>query len=142
MPMNARGVALAVIAIALSVHAYAADPSTRARYKPALEVDLDAQAGAIAAAYLHANRSTNPDEAIDRWKKFLAEYANGGQSIEDLTELTFVRQAHLELMRLYYLKGRIKEADNLLRKAEDYVVYSVPQPAAAEHWCRTNKYCD
>jgi DNA-binding SARP family transcriptional activator len=61
------------------------------------------------AAYLLAYRSSTSEVAIKRWEKFLDEYANDGESIEDLTELILLRQAHYELMRLYYQNGRIKE---------------------------------
>jgi hypothetical protein len=44
-------------------------------------------------------------------------------------------------MRLYYRKGRVKEADRLLKKADDYAVYSVPEAAAAGEWCKVNKFC-
>lgn len=111
------------------------------KYKPLFEVKLSPDSGEVVAAYLRAYRSPMPVVAIQRWEAFLSEYA-GDTSIGDLTELTLLRQAHLELMRLYYQNGRVKEADRLLKKADDYAVFSVPEPTKAQLWCRQNKYCE
>jgi hypothetical protein len=126
-----------------SLHApvvLAVDPATGAKYRPAFEIGLDPGAGPIVAAYLHASQSPTPEVAMKRWEAFLAEYAED-RSPEDITDLTLLRQAHFELMRLYYRKGRVKEADRLLKKADDYAVYSVPEAAAAGEWCKVNKFC-
>jgi hypothetical protein len=119
----------------------AADPTLGAKYSPAFEIGLDPGASAIVAAYLRASQSPTSEIAITRWENFLAEYAED-RSPEDITDLTLVRQAHFELMRLYYRKGRVKEADRLLKKADDYAVYSVPEAAAAERWCKAHKFCE
>jgi hypothetical protein len=44
-------------------------------------------------------------------------------------------------MRLYYLGGRIAEADKILKKADDLVVYSVPDIWEARTWCKRHNYC-
>ena len=133
----------AVAICAVLLHApflAAADPTVAPKYKPVFEIGLDPDASSIVAAYVHASQSPNPDIAMKRWERFISEYAED-PAPEDITDLTLLRQAHFELMRLYYRKGRVKEADRLLKKADDYAVYSVPEPAAAEQWCKENKFC-
>jgi hypothetical protein len=136
-----RAIGVAIASVALSTTAPAADGTTGEKYKPVFEVRLAANSGAIVAAYLRAYRSPTSEVAIKRWENFLGKYAED-DSIEDITGLTLLRQAHLELMRLYYQKGRVKEADRLLKKANDYLVYSVPEPAKAESWCKANNFCE
>ncbi len=135
-----RAIVVAIASVALPVATLAADGTLGGRYKPVFEVKLAADSGTIVAAYLRAYRSPTPEVAIKRWENFLGEYAEG-DSIGDITDLTLLRQAHLELMRLYYQKGRVEEADRLLKKAGDYAVYSVSDPAEGERWCRANKFC-
>ena len=109
-------------------------------YRPAFQVDLAVAPGTVTAAYLKAAKSVTPELAIKRWEAFLREYGEDN-SIEDLTDITLIRQAHLELMRLYYTKGRTRDGDRLLEKANSYAIYSVPTPAQGEQWCRENKFC-
>jgi hypothetical protein len=90
---------------------------------------------------LGASRSPTVEIAIKRWESFLGDYAED-ESIEDITDMTLLRQAHFELMRLYYQKGRIAEADGLLKKADDFAAFSVPESDKAKLWCNQNKYCD
>ena len=132
--------AVAIASVALTATALAADGTSGGKYKPVFEAKLAADSGAIVAAYLQAYRSPTPEVAIKRWEKFLGEYAEG-DSVGDITDLTLLRQAHLELMRLYYQKGRVEEADRLLKKAADYAVYLASDPAEGERWCRANKFC-
>jgi len=80
--------------------------------------------GLVGESYAKAASSTSAKEALERWQGFLAEYANGEPG--DLTELTLIRQAHFELARLYYLSGRTSEADQLIRKADEYTVEAAP----------------
>jgi len=138
-PAQANTFVVAILFSTVAGVAVATD-TPAAKYKPVFEVELTATPGSITAAYLRAYRSPTPEVAVKRWEDFLKEYAV--DSVDDLTEVTLLRQAHLELMRLYYQRGKVKEADNLLRKANDaYPVYSVPEPERAEQWCRQNKYC-
>ena len=111
------------------------------KYKPVFEVQLHANTSPIVAAYLHANHSSSPETAIKRWEAFLEEYA-ADDSIEDITDLTLIRQANFELMRLYYQNGKIVEADKLLKKSDDYTAFSMPEPEKARMWCRQNEYCE
>jgi tetratricopeptide (TPR) repeat protein len=136
-----RVIALAIAYLALTAVASAADGTTGGKYRPVFEVKLSQDAGALVASYLRAYRSPTPEVAVKRWEKFLKEYADS-ESIEDMTDLTLLRQGHLELMRLYYQKGRIEEADQLLKKANDYATYSVPEPPDGQRWCKVNKYCE
>jgi hypothetical protein len=137
---SARAMAVAFVSFALTTAAPAADGTSGGKYKPVFQVKLAADSGAIVAAYLRAYRSPTPEVAIKRWEHFLSEYAER-DSIGDITDLTLLRQAHLELMRLYYQKGQVEEADRLLKKADDYAVFSVSEPAEGERWCRANKFC-
>lgn len=135
-------VVIAIFAIALTSAAPAADETSGAKYMPAFVMKFPAASSLIVAAYRLAYRSSTSAVAVKRWEKFLDEYANNGESIEDMTDLILLRQAHFELMRLYYQAGRIKEGDRLLKKAEDFAVYSVPEPSQGISWCKENKYCE
>jgi hypothetical protein len=135
------GLVIVAVCVTLPIAANAAEDSTPTKYKPAFDVKLDANTGPMVVAYLKASRSPTSDVAIKRWEAFLGEYAED-ESIEDITDMTLLRQAHFELMRLYYMKGRITEADELLKKADDFAAFSVPEPAKAKLWCNQNKYCD
>ncbi len=98
--------------------------STVASYQPLFSANAAKSMGLVGGSYAKAASSTSAKEAIERWQGFLAEYANGEPG--DLTELTLVRQAHFELARLYYLSGRTSEADQLIRKADEYTVEATP----------------
>lgn len=136
-----RLVALATAAVAVAAPAADGEATPGGNYKPAFGVGLPPTSSEIVADYIRASRSPTPDVAVKRWREFLRKWADDA-SIEDMTELTLLRQAHFELMRLYYQMGHAREADILLRKADDYAVYSVPEPAKARQWCQTNKFCD
>jgi len=140
-PNWTRLVLLAAIVCLATIAEVSADGASSKKYKPVFEVKLTPDSGELVADCLRAYRSSTPAVAIQRWEAFLGKYA-GDLSIGDLTELTLLRQAHLELMRLYYQQGRVTEADTLLKKAEDYEVFSVPEPAKAQQWCGQNKYCE
>lgn len=136
-----RAGVIAISSLTLTAATTAEDVSSSVKYRPVFEVKLPPDTSALVAAYLQAYRSSTPEVAIKRWESFLDEYAVG-ESIEDITDLTLLRQAHLELMRLYYRKGRVQDGDRVLKKADDYATYSMPEPAKARRWCRENKYCE
>src|SRR6266446_2452916 len=102
---STRAIAVSIASVALSAAVPAADGTSGGKYKSVFEVKLAANSGAIVAAYLRAYSSPTPEVAIKRWENFLGEYAEG-DSVGDITDLTLLRQASLELMRLYYQKGR------------------------------------
>ena len=135
-----RLIFLIVICVAQSGVSFA-DELPGIKYKPVFEVQLKANTSPIVAAYLHAYHTSSPEIAIKRWEAFLEEYA-ADDSIEDITDLTLIRQANFELMRLYYQNGKITEADALLKKSDDYVAFSMPEPEKARMWCRQNQYCE
>jgi len=62
-------------------------------------------------------------------------------SIEGVPDSTLIRRAHDELVKPYYRAGPVREGDRLLKKADDYVVYSVPEAATGKQWRRAKKYC-
>jgi hypothetical protein len=136
-----RLILFAAICMAQPAVLFAADEAPVVKYKPAFDIQLNASTSAIVAAYLKANRSSTPEIAVKRWKAFLSEYAED-ENIEDMTDLTLIRQANFELMRLYYQKGQFVEADKLLKKVADYTVYSMPEPAMGKEWCRSNNFCN
>ncbi len=114
------------------------------KYAPLFPMDCTYAPGSIMESYINAYRAESIDTAIKRWEAFLKDNSTKTESasFEDLTDLILIRQAHYELMRLYYLKGRTAEADKLLKKATELVVYSAPEPGAAKRWCRTHRYCE
>ena len=142
-PMNMiwAQILLASICVVQTEVSFAAEELPGVKYKPVFEVQMNANTSAVVAAYLHAYRSTSPEIAIKRWEAFLAEYA-ADDSIEDITDLTLIRQANFELMRLYYQNGKLSEADKLLKKSDDYTAFSMPEPGKARMWCRQNQYCE
>jgi len=136
-----------LLAIALSVlishTAISGVASDKTQYVPLFEVDMAHEPGTIAESYMKAYHSPTRDTAIKQWEAFLAEYVqNEPPTFEDITDQTLLRQAHYELMRLYYLDGRIAEADKILKKADDLVVYSVPDSIEARRWCKRHNYCN
>ena len=114
-------------------------------YEPLFSVDLAAEfspRGSIAGDYLQAADSETSEIAIQRWEVFLSTHSYGTPvEVEDLTHLHFVRLANLELLRLYYIQGRISDADKLLRRIEDLTVYSSPYIEGGKQWCRIHGYC-
>lgn len=114
------------------------------RYVPLFTMDATYEPGSVTESYIKAYRARTVDTAIKQWELFLKENAGKTESssFEDLTDLTLIRQAHYELMRLYYFKGRTVEADTLLKRANELVVYTAPEPGAAKRWCRTYGYCE
>jgi hypothetical protein len=136
-----RLILLAAICMAQAGVSCAAEELPGVKYKPAFEVQLSANTSTVVAAYLHAYRSASREIAIRRWEAFLEEYATD-DSIEDITDLTLIRQANFELMRLYYQNGKIVEADKLLKKSDEYAAFSLPEPEKARMWCRENQYCE
>jgi len=127
-------------ACAICGDASALDQGRPERYAPVFDVDLAASGKGIVAAYLLAYRSPTREIAIVRWKKIIEEFG-GDMAVDDLTDLMLLRQAYLELMRLHYQDGRTAEADTLLKKANDYLVYSTPEASKAQAWCKKNDYC-
>lgn len=136
-----RLIFLAAICMAQVGVSFAAEELPGVKYKPVFEMQMSANTSAVVAAYLHAYRSSSPEIAIKRWEALLEEYA-ADDSIEDITDLTLIRQANFELMRLYYQNGKFAEADKLLKKSDDYMAFSMPEPEKARMWCRQNQYCE
>ena|SRR5258705_12990816 len=115
------------VAVALGALLLSCTPkreTSAAPYQPLFSASAAKSMGLVGKSYANAASSPSATVAMGRWKAFLAEYANGEPG--DLTELTLVRQAHFELARLYYLNGQASEADQLMRKAEDYTVEAAP----------------
>lgn len=126
----------------VSLSAFAGEDVSAEKYVPLFEVDVAYEPGTVTDDYMKAYRSPNQNIAIQRWEAFLSEHVQSEPAtIEDMTDLVLIRQAHYELMRLYYLAGRAADADKLLIKANDLVVYSSPEPGEAKRWCRRYGYC-
>lgn len=123
--------------------AIAGEASDTQEFVPIFEVDMEYEPGTVTESYMKAYQSPTRATAIKQWEAFLAEYAqNDPPTFEDITDQTLLRQAHYELMRLYYLEGRIAEADKILKKADNLVVYSVPDTLEARRWCKRHNYCN
>lgn len=120
----------------------AGDGTGSEKYAPLFEVDVAYEPGTVTDHYMKAYRSPTQKIAIQQWEAFLAEHVPyEPATIEDMTDLTLIRLAHFELMRLYYLSGRNSDADKLLKKANELVVYSSPEQGEAKRWCRIHGYC-
>ncbi len=92
--------------------------------------------------YKKATESKDIRSATKNWEEFLYNYSYGAPvDFEDLTHLIYVRQAHFELARLYYLQKSIKKADALIIKASSFTVYSRPQLNNGARWCILQGYC-
>jgi len=135
---------VAVLLSFLAAHiAIAGEASDKQQYVPLFVVDMAHEPGTMTENYMKAYHSPTRDTAIMQWEAFLAEYVqNDTPTFEDITDQTLLRQAHYELMRLYYLGGRTTEADKLLKKADDLVVYTVPVSLEARRWCKRRNYCN
>jgi len=131
------------LGVLVSQTAMAGEASDTQKYVPLFEVDMVYEPGTVTESYMKAYQSPSRGTAIKQWEAFLAKYAqNDPPTFEDITEQTLLRQAHYELMRLYYLGGRTAEADKILKKADDLVVYSVPDTLEARRWCKRHNYCN
>lgn len=138
--MHLRAVILFSLCVSFPV--FAGEGSVAEKYVPLFEVDVAYDPGTVTDDYMNAYRSPTQDIAIQKWEAFLSEHVQSEPAtIDDMTDLTLIRQAHYELMRLYYLSGRAADADELLKKANDLVVYSSPEPGEAKRWCRRYGYC-
>ncbi len=142
-----RDMAYFIVAVLLSVlashTAIAGEASDKQQYVPLFVVDMAHEPGTMSENYMKAYHSPSRYTAIQQWEAFLAEYVkNDTPTFEDITDQTLLRQAHYELMRLYYLAGRTTEADKILKKADDLVVYSVPDASEARRWCKRRNYCN
>ena len=112
------------------------------KYTPLFEADVAFEPGTITEKYMKAYRSQNRETAIQEWESFLAENdITKPPDFVDVTDLTLIRQAHYELVRLYYLVGRSADADKILIKANDIVVFLAPEPEEGKKWCRVRGYC-
>lgn len=73
--------------------------------------------GPIAEAFAAAGSATTQNDAARRWEAFLKQYPPNGE-MEDAVERRYVDAARFELIRVYYLLGRTREADALLDAAD------------------------
>ena len=135
-----------LLALVLSVFLGTPTIAASIAYEPLFPLDstlASSPRGTVMGDYAIAQSSENPKVAMARWGKFLDDHTYGEPvEFDDLTHLYFVRQAHYELMRLYYIHGRTDEADSLLRQVQGLTVYS-PRPIGGDptRWCKTNGYC-
>lgn len=133
--------ALVCLLLVASVNPSAA---SKEPYLPLYDVDPTSAPSALMKSYMRAYNARDRESAIREWERFIREYAKSSDmtSFQDATDLSLVRQAHNELMRLYYIVGRTADADSLLMAADKLVIYSAPAPQEAELWCRKHRYCD
>jgi hypothetical protein len=107
----------------------AAGSASEARYEPATRKARTgaqvAERGTIAGDFDWALASPALIDAIERWREFLVRHRPKDGSYEDGFHARHVRAAELELLRAYYLAGRIQEGDSLLHQLVDD---SPPQP--------------
>ena len=135
-------IAAIFLGMLVSLPAFASEVAGTEKYVPLFEVDNPYEPGTVTEGYMKAYNSKTREAAIPQWEAFLAEYVqNEPPSFEDVTDLTLIRQAHYELMRLYYLAGRLADADKILIKAHDIAVFMAPEAGEAKKWCRIRGYC-
>lgn len=131
-----------LLGVLVSLPSLAGEGPASEKYVPLFDVDVAYEPGTITDEYMKAYRSQNRETAIKEWEKFLAENVlTEPPEFADVTDLTLIRQAHYELVRLYYLVGRSGDADKLLIKANDIVVFMAPEPGEAKKWCIIRGYC-
>jgi hypothetical protein len=75
--------------------------------------------GSIAGDFQWALGSADLRDAIARWQDFLARHTPKDGQYEDGFHARHMRAAELELLRAYYLAGRIEEGDALLHRLVD-----------------------
>ncbi len=71
--------------------------------------------GSLGKTFHWACASTNLKTAAERWEKFLELHGPVEGAYEDAVHRTHVIYARQELMRIYYLLGRVEEGDRLMR---------------------------
>jgi len=131
-----------LLVILISLPSFAGEGPGSEKYVPLFEADVAFEPGTISEKYMKAYRSQNRETAIQEWEKFLVENViTEPPEFTDVTDLTLIRQAHYELVRLYYLVGRSADADKTLIKANDIVVFLAPEPEEGKKWCRIHGYC-
>lgn len=113
------------------------------QYEALFEIDMPEQiSNGLLRDYVNATESLNEIIAISNWETYIKKYAyNGPYEVEDLTHLVFVRQAHFELARLYYMHNKSAAADAILKIANEFVVYTSPELSNGKKWCKVEGYC-
>lgn len=69
--------------------------------------------GTITGDYIQASKSKTLPEAMKNWENYLKKYDSG--DFEDGFHANHVRLAKYELMRIYYILGRVEEADEIIK---------------------------
>jgi len=118
-------------------------PTFAEEYKPVFQSALPAQLdNTLVSEYKSASQSKNINMAITAWENFLTQYSyTEPAEIGDLTDLIFIRQAHFELARLYYLNGNVVGGDKLINEISNFNVYSSPEISNGKKWCTLEGYC-
>jgi len=127
----------------LIVSAFLIPSAFAEEYKPIFQLDLPVQLeNTLLNSYKSASQSSNINMATEAWKRFLAEYSYDDPSeVGDLTALIFIRQAHFELARLYYIKGNVVGGDSIIKKINDFNIYTSPEINNGKKWCDLEGYC-
>jgi hypothetical protein len=68
--------------------------------------------------FVWATRSSSIQVAADRWKSFLDNYAGPDREYEDGFDTMRVKVAKYELVRIYYLLGKVKDGDAIFRQLD------------------------
>jgi hypothetical protein len=136
---------MAFLLAALSSLPLSSTAEETSTYRPLYAVDIPfdpAAKGTILSDYMYAYNSKTTEEALKRWEAFSRTHLEDPDTeIDDLTALTLLRQAAYELARLYYLTGSARRGDEQLLKAENLVVYTMPNKEQGRTWCQSNGFC-
>jgi hypothetical protein len=107
-----------LVLLALACILLSCAPQQKQGYVPVLATPSaqTAQAGTLRGDFDTAARSSSPQEAASRWKEFIRAHRPADGEYEDEFQKNLVETAQLELVRAYYLLGKVKEGDTVLRE--------------------------
>jgi hypothetical protein len=101
-------------------------------YRPLLAARFDpsnhAPRGTLKGDFEWAAESATLQEAASRWERFLNAHEPRDGEYGDGFHKLHVDGAKLELMRVYYLLGRINDGDRILRQIDPLLVNNADRP--------------
>ena len=91
-------------------------------------------------SFSHAISSPSLPEAIINWEKFIEEarISDDPMEVEDITQYELYRRGLSELARVYYISGRVKDADKILLLQESIAITETPLKELLGKICKRN----
>ena len=92
------------------------------------------------ASFSRAISSPSLSEAIINWEKFVEEarITDDPKELEDITQYELYRRGMSELARVYYISGRVSDADKILLQQESVAITETPSKELLGKMCKRN----